>query len=369
MKSDIAGPGGLSNLDLKIRSGRLDTGLLQELEAWLDKQNGNARLIVVDTLASVRGQSTNSRTLYEQDYEVGAALTKLAGDYSVALVPIHHLKKGDAEDPLDLVSGSTGLTGGMDGAMVLTRTRSAADGILKAVHRDLENDPEIALQLVDKESGWWKYAGEAAEYKLGKERREILEALANSDEPLKPKEIAEALDKATPNVSKLLQKMREDGDVDNEGYGRYVLAHGTTIPTLDTTTPIQVVQAVQVEAEVELGSVGSVGSVGKGIELGGLESGRGNLPATVTDRSQLALDALTDESSGVRETVLDCMGGRYDKDHKTGASAYQGGSLGVTAGALAKYHGEAAKPGAWKDWMKAAALLVDEVSKEQGEED
>ena len=39
--------------------------------------------------------------------------------------------------------------------------------------------------------------------------------------------------------------------------------------------------------------------------------------------------------------------------------------MGVVAGALAKYHGEAATPGAWKDWMEAAALLVDAVANEE----
>jgi hypothetical protein len=81
-------------------------------------------------------------------------------------------------------------------------------------------------------------------------------------------------------------------------------------------------------------------------------------------KNHKALEALADESSGVRETVLDCLDGKYDKDHKTGASVYQGGSLGVVAGALAKYHGEAANPGAWKDWMEAATLLVDAVANE-----
>ncbi|MBA3474286.1 MAG: hypothetical protein H0T57_13850 [Rubrobacter sp.] len=85
-------------------------------------------------------------------------------------------------------------------------------------------------------------------------------------------------------------------------------------------------------------------------------------------RSQLAFEALADESSGVRETVVDCLDGKYDKDHKTGASAYQGGSLGVVAGALAKYHGEATNPGAWKDWMGPASLLVDAVANKEKED-
>lgn len=256
LKSELAGPLSPSRLDLVTRAKRLDGGLIEQIEGWL-RARPEARLVVIDTLGSVRGGSIDRRTLYEQDYEVGAKLTRLAGEHAICILIIHHLKKGDAEDPLDMISGSTGLTGGMDGSMVLTRTRSAADGILKAVHRDLEDDPEIALVRVEKDEGWWKYAGEGEEYRMGKERRRILDALANADGPLKPIQIAEELGEPTQNVSKLLQKMRQDGYVDNEGYGKYVIGK-----TVDPPPTIQVIQPVQVssKAKGELGSLASLGS-------------------------------------------------------------------------------------------------------------
>lgn len=224
LQSELRGDGPLTNLDLKIRSNRLDNGLIAELEEWI-RANEEARLIVIDTLASVRGQSVSSRTLYEQDYEIGAALTKLAGEYNIAIIIIHHLRKGDADDPLDLVSGSTGLTGGMDGISLLTRTRSAVDGVLKVIHRDLEKDPEIALELVDKEEGWWRYAGDAEEYKLSKERKEIMDVFAQSREPMKPSEVAELLDKKTATVSKLIRDLVESGHLDKKPeYGYYGLS-------------------------------------------------------------------------------------------------------------------------------------------------
>lgn len=216
------------SLHLATSGPRLDKGLVGELETWLE-HHPNARLIVIDTMARVRAKSSKERSLYEQDYEVGADLTTLAGRFSVAIILIHHLKKGDADDPMDLISGSTGLTAGVDGVMVLNRTRSAADAVLKAIHRELKDDPELALSW-NPEAGRWTYLGTAEEWRMGKERREIFDVMAREDRAMKPKEIAEILDQPTPNISKLLQKMREDGLVDNERYGEYIIAKDAERP-------------------------------------------------------------------------------------------------------------------------------------------
>jgi len=139
----------------------------------------------------------------------------------------------------------------------------------------------------------------------------------------------------------------QNGD-DSDSGGRYFWA------SLGSHALIKKEVEGQGESNTDLSSPGDLSS----------PSSAGARATGVQDRSQLALEALADKSSGVRETVLDCLDGKYDKDHKTGASVYQGGSLGVVAGALAKYHGEARAPGAWKDWMEAATLLVDAVANE-----
>lgn len=217
-------------LHMTTAAGRLDSGLVGELEGWLE-EHPEARLIVVDTVARVRARGSDKRSLYEQDYEVGADLTALAGRFNVAIVLVHHLKKGEADDPMDLVSGSTGLTAGVDGCMVLNRTRSAADAVLKAVHRELEDDPEMALRW-DSSRGAWTYLGDAGEYRMSKERREIFDLLGENDEPLQPKEVAADLGKNPANVRQLMVKMIDEGLLDRAGYGKYVIAKEAERPAV-----------------------------------------------------------------------------------------------------------------------------------------
>jgi CRP-like cAMP-binding protein len=221
-------------LDLAVAAeSRLDTGLVNDLEEWLE-HHPQARLIVIDTLARVRGKSSRERSLYEQDYEVGADLTTLAARHSVAIVLVHHLKKGEENDPLDLLSGSTGLTAGVDGVMVLNRTRSAADAILKAVHRELKDDPELALKW-DAEAGRWEYLGPAEEYMMGKERREVMDVLAREDGSMRPAEVADAIGKDPKTIARTMQRMRDDGFLTSHSYGKYEIN-----PHADTPTPLSV---------------------------------------------------------------------------------------------------------------------------------
>lgn len=225
----------LSYLHMQTYVGRLDEGLIEAIKYWAETTARRPRIVVLDTIARIRSRNaTDRRQLYDQDYEVGELLSELAAEYKIALIPVGHLKKGDADDPLDLISGSTGLTGGMDGAMVLNRTRSAADAVLKGVHRELQDDPDIALKW-NADEGMWEYAGEAEEYMLSKERKEILDFLANAPGPMRPKDIAEGIDKLTPSVTRLLGKMREDGMVDSPGYGKYELASHQAAPPKEAT--------------------------------------------------------------------------------------------------------------------------------------
>ena len=67
---------------------------------------------------------------------------------------MHHSRKADADDPLDTISGSTGLTGGADGAMVLKCERGWAYSFLHVVGRDIEEDVELALNWDPDTVGW-----------------------------------------------------------------------------------------------------------------------------------------------------------------------------------------------------------------------
>lgn len=194
---------------------------LELLEIYLE-QHPNVRLVMIDTLARLRPRSVSGRSsmgLYDMDYSALEGLQALAGRRGVCILVVHHLRKMAATDPLDLVSGSTGLTAGVDTILVLRRSRGMSDGELFITGRDVE-EQELALKW-DAPTASWVLLGDAEEYRQSRERREILKVLRNADEPLSPKEIAEALGKERVNLYMLLSRMRRDGQVRRIGQGRY----------------------------------------------------------------------------------------------------------------------------------------------------
>lgn len=207
-------------LDIATDWRRFDNGGLDDIEEWL-KNHPEARLVIIDTLKRVRPSDNRGGRLYDDDYDAIAGLGDLAKQYGVSIVVIHHTRKLESGDPLELVSGSNGLTGAADGVLVLQRVRGKADAELFSTGRDFE-DKELALKW-DKDLCQWNLLGEAEEYRLSEERREIIDLLRKSPTPMSPKEIAEILNRKDGAVRKMLFDMTKDGQVKNEGGGRYSL--------------------------------------------------------------------------------------------------------------------------------------------------
>jgi DNA-binding IclR family transcriptional regulator len=63
--------------------------------------------------------------------------------------------------------------------------------------------------------------GAAEEYRISKERQEILEVLRSSGEPMRLKDLTVALNKKSNNVHKLLSGLIEAGLVGQPNYGEY----------------------------------------------------------------------------------------------------------------------------------------------------
>ncbi|HEY5002964.1 MAG TPA: bifunctional DNA primase/polymerase, partial [Ktedonobacteraceae bacterium] len=88
----------------------LTMGGLTDLETWIANAT-TPRLIVIDTFARVRAQnSTSNGSVYADDYAAITPLKSLAEQYHLSILLIHHLRKSVASDPMDEISGSTGLT-------------------------------------------------------------------------------------------------------------------------------------------------------------------------------------------------------------------------------------------------------------------
>ena len=131
-------------LHLAVQWLTIDTGGIEAIERWLI-EHPEARLIIIDTLKRVRPLERNRASRYDLDYDAIAPIANLAINYGVAIVVVHHNRKQQADDALEMVSGSTGLTGAADAALVMKRPRGTKDATLLVTGRDIE-EREVALR-------------------------------------------------------------------------------------------------------------------------------------------------------------------------------------------------------------------------------
>ena len=210
---------------------RLDKGGVEDIAQWADSV-AEPRLCILDTLAGVRPIRT--REGYTEDYESVAALHRMAKDRSgLGILALHHTRKMEAEDPIDTISGTLGLPGCVDTALVVARTSKGTTLYVRG--RDIE-ESEHAI-IFDKHSCRWSILGNASDVQRSQERGRILEVLGESPKALSPQEIAQRTGMPQNNVHQLLFKMGQDGQVAKAARGRYRHPDHPAPKSKETATP------------------------------------------------------------------------------------------------------------------------------------
>jgi len=194
-------------------------GGLTYLAEWL-LEHQDCRLVIVDTLQKIKRKPGRNENAYESDYVAMTGFKQIADKFNIAVVLVHHLKKGSETDVFNQISGSIGLSGAADAMMVLKRARMDAEATLSITGRDVE-ETELALKF-DKQLCQFNLLGNAVEVQQSQERRDVLELLRASNEPLSPRYIAAAIGKTTNAVTKQLIKLAASGLACNVGYGKYL---------------------------------------------------------------------------------------------------------------------------------------------------
>ena len=121
------------------------------------RHNPKTKLIIIDTLIKVRDIGWSS-SVYADDYACMTVFKHLAEQYDIAIVLVHHTRKQESQDIMEMISGTNGIMGCADGAMVLERPkRLLPEASLNMTSRDFE-DARILLRQ-DKETMCWEYAG------------------------------------------------------------------------------------------------------------------------------------------------------------------------------------------------------------------
>jgi hypothetical protein len=125
------------------------------LTEWADEV-ANPRLVVLDTLGKVEpelGETDRRGNAYTGNYSMMARYKNWADQRNIAVVAVHHDRKGGAgskekmgmnEDPFTKISGTRGLTGAADTLMFLETVRGSGAGDLHITGRDV---PTMSLEL------------------------------------------------------------------------------------------------------------------------------------------------------------------------------------------------------------------------------
>ena len=141
-----------STLHFAILADTLKHGLEQQIEQFL-VEHPATKLVVIDTLQRVRSAGGDSN-LYANDYQDVGLLKQLADKQHIAILLIHHLRKLHDDDPMNMISGSTGLSGAADSTFVFQKnSRLANVASLHCTGRDIP-DRTLKLEFGEEDHIW-----------------------------------------------------------------------------------------------------------------------------------------------------------------------------------------------------------------------
>ncbi len=130
---------------------KLSDGLCEEIRAFV-KEHPDTRFVAIDTFQIVRNSNTD--TSYGNDYDEIRILKQVADELGITLLLVHHLRKQGDNDPLNKLSGTTGIAGAVDTVFVLDKSkRGEGQAILVCTGRDVEYR-QLELKFSESDFVW-----------------------------------------------------------------------------------------------------------------------------------------------------------------------------------------------------------------------
>ena len=160
--SRMFGVEGNDNLHFATNAGSIYDNLTVQLDNYM-LSNPNTILIIVDTLQKIR-DAINEYS-YGKDYDVIGQLKEFADNHGVCVLIVHHTRKQRSDDCFEMISGTSGLLGSADGAIMMTKAqRTDRAATLDITSRDmpdqrlhlLRNEKTLAWELDHEDTVLWK---------------------------------------------------------------------------------------------------------------------------------------------------------------------------------------------------------------------
>lgn len=216
--------GEIGNVAFATEADMLGNGFEKQLTSYLNS-NAGTKVVIIDTLAKVRGVVSSSN-VYSSDYAAMSVFKHFADKYKIALILVHHTRKQDADDTMQKISGTNGLMGCADGAMILEKpNRTKLEAVLTMTSRDFEDARILLRQNAD--TMCWEFAGYEDEPPVDT-TEPVLAAVAefiHAQGPWKgsAKTLVEELQKQDPQIkvwpNTLSRKLKANTKVLQESFG------------------------------------------------------------------------------------------------------------------------------------------------------
>ena len=150
----------ISKFYLTTASLGISSGLLEQTHNFLE-EHPNTKLIIIDTLERIRDTETDM-SMYSRDYRDMTALRVITDKYNLTLMLIHHTRKMYDPDPINTISGSTGLVGAVDGVFVLEKEKRTGN-IAKLTIANRDTEGYCFKMEFDPDKCKWLFVGNTAE--------------------------------------------------------------------------------------------------------------------------------------------------------------------------------------------------------------
>ena len=147
-----------ATLHFAVMSEQLRSGLIDQMEQFL-QEHPTTGLVVIDTLQRIRSTG-NEANPYANDYRDIGVLKALADRHRIAVLLVHHLRKMNDDDPMNMISGTTGLSGATDSNFVLRKSKRRENtATLYCTGRDIAYR-ELSLEFSSETHIWNLLSGD-----------------------------------------------------------------------------------------------------------------------------------------------------------------------------------------------------------------
>jgi len=142
----------------------LGAGGEEDIESHL-KEYPKTKLIMIDTLAKLRPGNSSSSNMYQDDYQLFNKLTTITkNNPGLTILLVHHVRKTKSEDVFESISGSAGILGAVDSALVLgVNGKDTVNARLHITGRDVmeRRDDDALVMYFNDLDLTWKLSDEA----------------------------------------------------------------------------------------------------------------------------------------------------------------------------------------------------------------